>query len=113
MDKTYWNNKGKYEKLLSKLEKLIPSKGSVANTKDNPALEKLRIASNCYYDLFNNGLCNMAKEFRRVFGFGGMKIVKDGFPFYEPLETKMDEIILNATKEQFGKQALSKSKGKQ
>jgi hypothetical protein len=100
MDKTYWNSKGKYQHLADKLYKFIPREGSVPNAKNNPALEKFRIASTCYYDLFNNGLCNRAKEFRKVFGFGGMKIVKNGFPYHAPLELKMDEIIVNAVKEQ-------------
>jgi hypothetical protein len=100
MDKIYWNNKGKYTSLADKLDKLIPPRGKVTNPKVNKALEKFRIASNCYYDLFNNGLMNRAKEFRRIFGFGGTWIAKKGFPYYEPLEIKMDEIILAAAKEQ-------------
>ena len=100
MDKTYWNNKGKYQKFADRLDKFIPIEGSVPDTKNNPALEKYRIACGCYYDLFNNGLCNRASEFRKVFGFGGMRIVKSGFPYCHTLETKMDEIIVNAVKEQ-------------
>jgi hypothetical protein len=98
--RTYWNKTGKYQALYNTLSLLIPSEGSVPNAKDNPALEKLRKASNCYYDLFNNGLCNRATEFRKVFGFGGVWIAKEGFPRCAKLEGKMDEIILNASKEQ-------------
>ena len=100
MDKTYWNGKGKYQKLYAILVAKIPVSGSVANPEQNPALEKLRIASNCYYDLYNNGLCNRAKEFRKVFGFGGTKIVKAGLPYSAELETKVDSIVLDAAKEQ-------------
>lgn len=98
--KTYWDSDGKYQERYNKLRDLIPATGEVVNHKQNPALEKLRKASNCYYDLFNNGLCNRASEFRRVFGFAGTWIAKDGFPYYAPLEDKMDEIILNASREQ-------------
>lgn len=98
--KTYWDGNGKYQERYNKLHKLIPSEGSVANPRHNQALETLRRASNCYYDLFNNGLCNRASEFRRVFGFAGTWIAKHGFPHYAPLEEKMDEFILNADREQ-------------
>jgi hypothetical protein len=97
---TYWNNAGKYEALYEKLNALIPSSGSVVEPKKNKALEKMRKAANCYYDLFNNGLCNRAAEFRQVFGFGGTYIVKNGFKDDAALEAKMDEIIFAAAKEQ-------------
>jgi hypothetical protein len=99
-DTTYWNNKGKYEELCTKLDKLIPDEGEVADSKTNNCLEKYRRACNAYYDLFNNGLCNRADEFRTVFGFGGTWIAKTDFPYCEKLERKMDEIILLAGKEQ-------------
>lgn len=31
------------------------------------------MATNCYYDLFNNGLCNRSKDFYRVFRFSPFK----------------------------------------
>ncbi len=99
-DNTYWNNKGKYQSLNDKLSKLIPHMGSVNNPEQNPALENLRIAGNCYYDLFNNGLCNRADEFRKIFKFNGTWIAKKGFPYHEPLERKMDEFIVLAGIEQ-------------
>lgn len=100
MGQTYWDNQGKYQTLYNLLFKLIPAEGSVPEPKKNKCLEKLRKASNCYYDLFNNGLCNRATEFRTVFGFGGTWISKERFPFCEKLERKMDEIILAAAQEQ-------------
>lgn len=101
MSNTYWNNKGKYKTLADKLHELIPSMGEVANPKENPALEKYRKAVNCYYDLFNNGLCNRAKEFKQVFGFAGTWIAKRNFPPCTKLEHVMDLIILEAYAEQF------------
>lgn len=103
IDNTYWNNKGKYMDLYEKLQHLIPSMGEVPEPRKNRALEKLRRASNCYYDLFNNGLCNRAAEFRRVFGFGGTAIADGRYnhPVLESrLEARMDEIILAAALEQ-------------
>ena len=93
----YWNGNGTYQALNDKLRTLIPHEGPVPT--GSPKLEKLRVAGNCYYDLFNNGLGNRAAEFRRVFGFGGKYITENGF--YEPkLEAMMDDIILAAGLEQ-------------
>jgi hypothetical protein len=66
---TYWCQKGKHEALDKELRKLVPSSGEVENADSNPALEKYRVASNCYYDLYNNGLCNRGEEFKKTFGF--------------------------------------------
>lgn len=65
--KSYWNNQGRFEAAAKALQKLVPSSGPCS--KMSPKLEKFRVASNCVYDLFNNGLCNRAAEFRGVFGF--------------------------------------------
>ena len=101
----YWDNTGEHEALYAQLRLLIPSMGEVPDHKGkNKKLEKLRVASNCYYDLFNNGLCNRAAAFRRVFGFGGTVIAQRGFnrAMHESreLERMMDEIILAAAAEQ-------------
>lgn len=105
MTKRYWDNEGQHQALYQKLHDLIPGSGPVPGARsDCRALEKLRVAGNCYYDLFNNGLCNRAAEFRRVFGFGGKVIANRSFNRYMHesilLEQKMDEIILAAAKEQ-------------
>jgi hypothetical protein len=97
---TYWENKGDYQALADKLDKLIPDQGSVSDPVKNKALERYRIACNAYYDLYNNGLCNRAKEFRKVFGFAGTFIAKNGFKDCKQLEDKMNDIILKAAKEQ-------------
>jgi len=100
MKNTYWNNNGKYQAISIKLNELVLDMGEVNDIKNNPALEKFRIASNCYYDLFNNGLCNRAHEFIKVFGFAGTYIAENNFPDCPELEIKMDEIILSAAMEQ-------------
>lgn len=100
--RTYWEGHGTLQKLYTKLQKLMPLENSVKHPRKNKALEKLRKASNCYYDLFNNGLCNRATQFRQVFGFSGREIEKSlQYNLYcEPLENTMDDIILAAAKEQ-------------
>jgi hypothetical protein len=100
MEKSYWEGTGTFEGLNKALGQMIPVAGPVNDPMHNRALEKFRKASNCYYDLFNNGLCNRAAEFRRVFGFGGTSIVKSNYVDIRGLENKMDEIILKAAREQ-------------
>jgi hypothetical protein len=108
-ENTYWNNKGKHEDLVVEIAKLIPSVGEVKDADANRALETYRIAQNCYYDLYNNGLCNRAAEFRRAFGFSGTKLMERhaglGYLLTQEVidltETRMDEIILAAYAEQF------------
>ena len=100
MNNTYWDGNGKYQHLYKQLLRLMPDEGKVSFPKKNKALERLRKASNCYYDLFNNGLCNRSREFYQVFGFGGMSIVKNNFAYSELLEKTMDGIIIEAVKEQ-------------
>jgi hypothetical protein len=72
---TYWSHKGKHPLTQDALESLVPAEGEIPNAESNPALEQFRIAANCYYDLYNNGLCNLWEEFEEVFGFHG--------PYYE------------------------------
>lgn len=102
-EQNYWGATGRFQTKSDMLRTLIPDEGGLQGN-ENKALEKLRKASNCYYDLFNNGLCNRANEFRKLFGFGGKIIKKNGFNLNSKeaivLELKMDEIILNAFEEQ-------------
>jgi len=101
---TYWNHKGKYEKLAKQLHELIPTEGEVKGAK-NKALDKFRRASNCYYDLYNNGLCNRRAQFRQVFGFpvpSYMLWLRHDISesIQQKLEDEMSKIILAAAKEQ-------------
>lgn len=68
---SYWNDWGRYKDYADKLNRLVPSSGPCPA--DAPKLDRYRIACNCYYDLFNNGLCNRAAEFRSVFKFSPRK----------------------------------------
>lgn len=107
---TYWENKGQYQNLVRPLTKQLPTFGSVPDAKTaNKHLEKFRKASNCYYDLYNNGLCNLAREFSIVFRIPGVpREIKQNYGRYDmiskatadAIEARMDEIILAAAKEQ-------------
>lgn len=107
---TYWENKGQYQSLVEELTERLPFFGPVENAKTtNKHLEKFRKAQNCYYDLYNNGLCNRAREFSNVFRIPGVpREIKQNYGRYDMIskstekliEAKLDEIILAAAKEQ-------------
>lgn len=95
----YWEEKGKYQEIYALLSKQVPVAGECPPSR--PALDQMRQMANCYYDLYNNGLCNRADEFCELFGFDGTDIARS---FNEPelqaqLEAKCDEIILAALME--------------
>ena len=101
MEFSYWDNNGKYQNLAGELQKLVPVAGRVNNPDQNPALEKFRLYSNAYYDIFNNGGWNYAKEIYRWFP-GVMSLVKkDRWDAVNAItEPRMDKIILAAAREQ-------------
>ena len=100
---TYWSHKGKYPAAIEALYKLVPAEGEIPgwSADHNAALETFRIAANCYYDLYNNGLYNRLKEFRKLFGSCGYK---RGDELTEEIvnrvEDRMNEIIIQAEIEQ-------------
>lgn len=104
----YWEGTGKYSSAVEQLNKLIPESGSVTKPRSaNKLLERYRKATNCYYDLYNNGLMNMMATFRSVFHIaaGRYRIVTQHghnyYPeFYQLVEDAYDDIILSAAKEQ-------------
>ena len=106
MENTYWNHKGKYNELAEKLQALIPVEGAVANPRKNKKLEKFRKAVNCYYDLYNNGLCNRASSFAKVFGLPAReyrligKFLRYDASLYADTEQVMDKIVYEAAVEQ-------------
>lgn len=60
-EKTYWNNKGKYQKQSNFIWMLIPDMGEVKgyDYKVNQAIESIRILNRFYYDIYNNGGWNL------------------------------------------------------
>jgi hypothetical protein len=94
--KTYWNGTGRYQEQADLLETLIPASGPVYDAEGaNKHLDAFRRAVNCYYDLYNNGLFNRAREFKALFKMSG-----SADP--ERVEDKMTQFILAAMQEQFG-----------
>jgi hypothetical protein len=102
---TYWNHNGKFNALAKDLQDLIPSEGPVVNPRKNKKLEKYRKAVNCYYDLYNNGLCNRASQFTRVFGLRSSEYrYTRSYSYmeclYAEVEEVMDKIVYDAAIEQ-------------
>jgi len=100
---TYWNKNGEHQVAADLLSEMIPHSGKVNNPRKNKALEKFRKARNCYYDLYNNGLCNRSKEFREVFGLSSsMYKMPYGFDtsLYIKVEAELNRIIVAAAEEQ-------------
>jgi len=68
---SYWGDQGQYQDLYNKYHSEIPDEGSV----NDSLLEQLRIVSNVYYDVGNNGGVNMisgmgsAGEHGKINGF--------------------------------------------
>lgn len=55
MNNTYWNNSGKYQSEVDRINELMPSWGRT----NNPYLNLFLTASSLYYDVYNNGGCNI------------------------------------------------------
>jgi hypothetical protein len=90
LENTYWNKKGKLQSVYDELVKLIPFKGKCP--KEQPALERLRVAAIFYYDLYNNGMCNhLIRDFRASFGCAHSEV--------DLIERKLDSLILEAALE--------------
>lgn len=115
-ENTYWNSTGKYQHFADELNLLIPMEGEVDQPRKNRKLEKFRRASNCYYDLYNNGLDNRLGEVNSVMGvaptpyrrikwiyIASGKAVKRYYfteEFYNVIEARMNEIVVAAAIEQ-------------
>lgn len=56
MVNTYWNHKGRHQRLYDRLyDKLVPDQDEAGSDSG----ELLRTVSNVYYDIYNNGGCNL------------------------------------------------------
>jgi len=104
----YWDSNGKYQELADKLRVLVPEEGAVEKPLKNKALEKFRKATNCYYDLYDNGLGNRRRQFSSLFKINTSEhilnqsryLIKYDAEMYAKLENMMDEIIMDAAIEQ-------------
>lgn len=109
--KSYWDHSGTFQALYEELHKLLPQEGPVAHARGkNKRLEKMRVAANAYYDVYNNGGCNHGGLIRRIFnlkvgdyqyaGPGGLGRMFRWENAYRKTEPVMDTIILEAAVEQ-------------
>lgn len=106
----YWSEQGRHQALVTPLQALIPAVGEVPQgKKQNKHLERFRKAMNCYYDLYNNGLCNRAREFSRLYKLAGVpreikarRYQASMLSFYTEIcvDTAMDDFIRLAYQEQ-------------
>lgn len=55
MKKTYWNSLGRYQEESDRIGELMPSRGKT----DNKYMNLFLVASKLYYDVYNNGGCNI------------------------------------------------------
>lgn len=102
---TYWNDRGTHNDKAKALQDLIPIAGAVPHRRTkNLHLERFRKAMNAYYDLYNNGLWNRAREFANLFKLYGLREVMRHGKLNESttkaIEIMMDEYVLLAYKEQ-------------
>ena len=105
MSNRYWDDRGRYNDESKALQALIPFSGTVAYPRTkNQHLERFRKAVNAYYDLYNNGLWNRAREFANLFKLYGLRDVMRYGELNEnttrTIESIMDEYVLLAYKEQ-------------
>lgn len=64
-ENTYWNHKGKYPTESKELRARVPDRGRCENTR----IEAYRCTANLYYDLFNNGLGNLAHCYQEEWNY--------------------------------------------
>ena len=95
---SYWLGNGRHQALADDLQPLIPSEGRVKNPRKNKHLEHLRVVSNAYYDLYNNGGGNRPAQ---IYTYAGKRGVNQRY-VHMALEFYLDFVILSAHAEQFG-----------
>lgn len=104
---SFWNNNSDMQDVADEISSLVPAMGPVPDPRKNKALERFRRASNCYYDLYNNGLDNRRQEFYRLFKIRVSDFYKRGrrrdidFDRIMPIvELVMRQFVLDAAAEQ-------------
>lgn len=55
---SYWNSTGTYEKQSAQITEDVPASGHA----ENVAIELYRCAQNVYYEIYNNGGCNLGMD---------------------------------------------------
>ena len=97
---TYWNQKGTFQDLANKLEKMVPIMGEC----EDKRVERFRKAVNAYYVIYNYGCCNIASTKVSYYFPGVMGIIRSNYrrPDWEAVEEItepiMDEIVEKVAK---------------
>ena len=79
---SYWDNEGKYQAQYDKAwKKLIPASGDA----EDGLPEALRAISRIGYDYYNNGFCNLWREWEDVDDWGEDTITRTMDSYYEGL----------------------------
>lgn len=86
---SYWADNGRYQRVYDKLSAMIPEYGE----SDKAHIEALRCITNIYYDVYNNGGCNLYdRDIHDAF---------DGGEYYEYYTYKLDsyyaDMVVNVT----------------
>ena len=109
----YWCDEGRYQKEYNELTRLIPLEGEVKKgmCKHVSSLERLRKATNCYYDVFNNGGGNRDHATSKFFP-GVLQSIRHSYKWggsvdwdyvHSVCDKKMDVIIREAYIKNIGK----------
>jgi len=110
---SFWNNNSPLKELADKVQKLVPAQGDIKGSR-NRKLERWRKAMNAYYDLHNNGLCNRAQSFSKIFKMAPSHYMtgwnwKVKYRYFtqddfrrigEVIEPKMEQMCIDAAVEQ-------------
>ena len=100
-DATYWGHNGTYEELSKKLEDMVPPSGPVADPENNRWLERFRLMSNAYYDIYQNGGGNVGRRASYYFKYAvPLAMAGRWADVAEITEPVMDRAVLKAAKEQ-------------
>lgn len=90
----YWENSGKYQVKANQLQQNMPTMGKTNNEKYNAFIGMV----NVYYDVYNNGGCNLSntrmqdgiKDVKKILKQFNVRRVVTDFAY---LESKMDELL--------------------
>jgi hypothetical protein len=86
----YWSKKGQHQELYDSLQAaLVPDEGFAATD----AGEILRCFSNVYYDVFNNGGCNLDVDGGTRSDLHGLFYYLDKFDFNYQTRRRLEEML--------------------
>jgi hypothetical protein len=94
MKKTYWNRQGKYQEWVDEISATMPDMYYT----DNKYMNVFIAMSNIYYDIYNNGGCNIQDgcykdALKYIHGFIGKFNSRTAIKDYDYLEDKANEVF--------------------